>query len=84
MDMTLGEFVERIKAAGGNDDSVLVFGYVAEGGDWYGFDIDNIEKEDDNIVAIDFEVEDSFKKSLIEDRLYDLENDLDYLISKYC
>lgn len=86
--MKVAEFIRELEKLDYNEDTEICFGLCDYNGEWYKFEIREIENNINinsmNIVAVDFEPNEEYDRSVSQEANIELEEDLKYLIWKYC
>lgn len=81
-------FVNNLQKLGYDKDTTISFGFYDKNGEWYDFDIEEIEDEDRQVDVDDIGVilkpNKEYEKSISEISNIELEEDLRVIISKYC
>lgn len=85
---TAGKFVKKLQELGYSKDTTISFGFYDKNGEWYDFEIEEIEDEDRQVDVDDIGVilkpNKEYEKSILENSNIELEEDLRVIISKYC
>ena len=85
---TAGAFVKKLQELGYSKNTILSIGFYDQNGEWYGFEIEEIEDGDREVGVDDIGVilkpNKEYEKSILENSNIELEEDLRAVISKYC
>ena len=83
--MKVKDFIKKLKDAGCNDDTEIYFGHGTYGGEWYDFEILDIEYEDsEDETNVLFTINDDYKKEVLYEACEGLKEDLEDLVYKWC
>lgn len=81
-------FVNNLQKLGYSKDTTISFGFYDKNGEWYDFEIEEVEDEDRQVDVDDIGVilkpNKEYEKSILENSNIELEKDLRVIISKYC
>lgn len=87
-EMKVVQLIKRLEELGYNEDTTISFGFFNKGGDFFNFDVEEIEDGDreanvDDIGVI-LTLNKEYEKAVIEDSNVELAEDLQMIIRKYC
>lgn len=82
--MKVVDFIKRLESFGYDDDTEISFGYCSYDGEWYDFDVDEIEYDGSFNIDVLFETNEDYKKELLSEIRDELANDIEHLLAKYC
>jgi len=86
--MTAGQFVKKMQELGYSKNTSISFGFYDQNGEWYNFEIEEIEDGDREVGVDDIGVilkpNKEYEKSILLISNIELEEDLRTIISKYC
>ena len=85
---TAERLVNRLQELGYSRGTAISFGFYDKNGEWYNFEIEEVEDGDREVGVDDIGVilkpNKKYEKSILENRNIELEEDLRVIISKYC
>lgn len=87
-DMKVADFIKRLKKLGYNENTTISFGFFNYSGEWFDFEIKEIEDGDREVniddIGVILKPNEKYKESILEESNVELEEDLKDLICKYC
>ena len=86
--MTVAELIKKLEELGYNEDTEIVFGFYGYGGEWYDFQVEEIEDNDRevdvDVIGVNLEFNKNYEKLIMEKINADFKEDLLILIQRYC
>lgn len=86
--MKVVELIKKLEELGYNEDTEIHFGFFDYNGEWFDFEVEEIEDDDREVdvddIGVVFKPNEEYNKSILQDANIDLEEDLKILIQKYC
>ena len=86
--MRVVELINKLEELGYNKETEIVFGFYNYGGEWYDFQVEEIEdydrKVDVDVIGVNLDPNKDYRKSILRESNIDLEEDLRIIIQKYC
>lgn len=85
---TAERLVKRLQELGYSRGTAISFGFYDQNGEWYDFEIEEVEDGDREVgvddIGIILKPNKKYEKSILENTNIELEEDLHVIISKYC
>jgi hypothetical protein len=86
--MKVVELIKKLEELGYNEDTEISFGIFDYDGEWYDFELEEIEDEDREVgvddIGVILQTNKHYDKLVMKEIYVDLEEDLRRLIQKYC
>ena len=86
--MKVVELINKLKDLGYNENTEICFGVFDYDGEWYDFEVDEIEDDDREVdvdnIGIILKPNKHYDKLVMKEITVDLEEDLRMLIQRYC
>lgn len=87
-DMKVVDFIKKLEKLGYNENTTISFGFFNYSGEWFDFEIEEIEDGDREVniddIGVILKPNEKYKESILEESNVELEEDLKDLICKYC
>ena len=82
--MKVVDFIKRLESFGYDDDTEINFGYCTYDGEWYDFNVDELEYDGSFNIDVLFEPNEDYKKECLSEIRDELACDIEKLLAKYC
>lgn len=87
-DMKVVDFIKKLEKLGYSENTTISFGFFNYSGEWFDFEIEEIEDGDREVniddIGVVLKPNEKYKESILEESNVELEEDLKDLICKYC